>query len=315
MRHITLTGYYAGETVCGAPKDIEGDTYAHVGEWLDKPDLSHVCPQCLEVWDSVTDEARPKVLNRYGALAAKTRRQATKAPRGFILYEGPSNLDGEPIVAIATLATSNKKTGDMVQVWILRADLNPVEATQTGDDASICGSCPHRHHTGGACYVNVGQAPNAVYKAYQRGVYPRFDPAQHDHHIIGRKVRLGAYGDPAAVPFDVMSALVSLSSGHTGYTHQAKHARFDSRYFGICQVSADTPRQAARYQAQGARTFRVALAEDSLLPGEVECLADSHGLQCIDCGLCDGNQQNVAIAVHGSRASRFKSKLIAVEAA
>ena len=242
--------------------------------------------------------------------AAKTRRP-TNGLRGFILYEGPSALDGEPIVSIATLATANVKTGNMVQVWILRADLNPVEATKTGEDASICGCCPLRHHTGGACYVNVGQAPNGVYKAYLRGAYPQFDPAKHDHYIIGRKVRLGAYGDPAAVPFEVMSALVSLSSGHTAYTHQARHAGFDPRYFAICQVSADTPRQAARYQAQGARTFRVALAEDSLLPGEVECLADSHGVQCIDCGLCDGSKQNVAIAVHGSRAGRFKSSLIA----
>tara|TARA_R110001583_G_scaffold7411_12_gene36762 strand:+ start:1468 stop:1653 length:186 start_codon:yes stop_codon:yes gene_type:complete len=57
MRHITLTGYYAGRTVCGAPKDIEGDdTYAHVGDWLDNPDLSHVCPDCLEVWDSVAED-------------------------------------------------------------------------------------------------------------------------------------------------------------------------------------------------------------------------------------------------------------------
>lgn len=55
MRHITLTGYYAGETVCGAPKNIEGDTYAHVGEWLDKPEnLADLCPACREVWDDVS---------------------------------------------------------------------------------------------------------------------------------------------------------------------------------------------------------------------------------------------------------------------
>jgi hypothetical protein len=35
--------------------------------------------------------------------------------RGVILYDGPSMLDGEPIVVIATLETSNRKTGQMVQ--------------------------------------------------------------------------------------------------------------------------------------------------------------------------------------------------------
>jgi len=57
MRHITLTGYYAGETVCGASKNIEGDTYAHVGEWLDKPEnLENICPACREAWDDVSDD-------------------------------------------------------------------------------------------------------------------------------------------------------------------------------------------------------------------------------------------------------------------
>ena len=54
MRHITLTGYYAGETVCGAPKNIEGDTYAHVGEWLDKPENRvNLCPHCQEIYTNV----------------------------------------------------------------------------------------------------------------------------------------------------------------------------------------------------------------------------------------------------------------------
>ena len=42
--------------------------------------------------------------------------------RGFVLYEGPSKLDGEPIVAIATLKTENTKTGPTIQTWILKAD-------------------------------------------------------------------------------------------------------------------------------------------------------------------------------------------------
>lgn len=57
MRHITLTGYHAGATVCGAAKGIEGDTYAHVGEWLDKPEnLTGLCPECKVVWDDVCND-------------------------------------------------------------------------------------------------------------------------------------------------------------------------------------------------------------------------------------------------------------------
>ena len=49
---------------------------------------------------------------------------AKQREKGFIIYDGPSMLDGEPIVAIATMKTSNRKTGEMVQVWILRSDVN-----------------------------------------------------------------------------------------------------------------------------------------------------------------------------------------------
>ena len=245
-------------------------------------------------------------------LRGHTKTATALLERGFIMYQGPSMLDGAPIVVVATMSTSNTKTGQMVQTWILRADINPVEASKTGDDASICGNCVHRHYNKGACYVNIGQAPNGVFKGYQRGIYPVFVYDDHAHYFSHRKIRLGAYGDPAAVPFDVMQSIADLGIGHTGYTHQAEHKGFDGRYFELCQVSADTPRQAEKYQKLGARTFRVALAGDALANGELECLADSKGLQCIDCMLCDGTTKNIAITVHGTLKNRFKSNLIAV---
>ena len=238
---------------------------------------------------------------------------AKQREKGCIIYDGPSMLDGEPIVAIATMKTSNSKTGEMVQVWILRSDINPVEASKQKLDVSICGNCPQRWSNGGACYVNIGQAPNAVYKGYKRGLYPIFDAALHARQFEGRKIRLGAYGDPGAVPFDVLNTLVSYGIGHTGYTHQAKHKNFDRRYFSLVMASADTPKGAQALQAQGAKTFRVALEGDSMFENEIECLSESKGLSCIDCMLCDGTKKNIAIQVHGSRKKNFTSNMIQVK--
>ena len=146
----------------------------------------------------------------------------TKAPkaRGYIMYQGPSMLTGAEIVVIATMSTTNDKTGDMVQTWILDANTNPVEAIKTGEDENVCGTCPHR---GTSCYVNAGQAPNAVFKGFKRGIYPVFNMALHGAHFAHRKIRLGAYGDPAAVNYDTMALIASLGLGHTGYTHQITH--------------------------------------------------------------------------------------------
>ena len=62
---------------------------------------------------------------------------------GFVMYEGPSVLDGAPIVVIATMKSGNTKTGNMVQVWIIRSDMHPVTASKVGADAAICGSSAH----------------------------------------------------------------------------------------------------------------------------------------------------------------------------
>jgi hypothetical protein len=88
-----------------------------------------------------------------------------KHSKGYIIDRGLSPIDGQPYVAILTLKSTNRKTGDMAQVWILREDINPVEAVQSGKDVSICGDCPHRKQQDGtrSCYVNVGQGPNSIY--------------------------------------------------------------------------------------------------------------------------------------------------------
>ena len=114
----------------------------------------------------------------------------------MIIYEGPSVLDGSPIIAIATRGTKNSKTGDMVQVWILCADIAPHHAIKTGADSSVCGNCVHRRGTGGDCYVMPFQAPRAVWTKFMNHGYEDYEPGD----LTGEKIRFGAYGDPAAVP-------------------------------------------------------------------------------------------------------------------
>jgi len=232
--------------------------------------------------------------------------------KGFILYQGPSVLDGMPIVVIATLETDNRKTGNMVQTWILRSDIDPITAYKRKMDYSICGNCPQRWALGGACYVNIGQAPLSIYRAYLRGSYADFNPELHSKYIQGRMIRLGAYGDPAAVPFEIMHSLVKLSAGHTGYTHQITHKNFDSRYLEICMISADTSRSAEKAIKQGARVFQV-IATDATPPADLmECLSDSKGISCIDCGLCNGSANNPSIYIraHGLRKGNFLNNKI-----
>ena len=244
--------------------------------------------------------------------------------QSMVIYRGPSMLDGGPIVAIATVGSRNAKTGDMVQTWIMRDDVKPLAAAQSGADASVCGDCKHRPIVGGACYVNLGQGPRAVWEAFQRGRYP--DAADLDDGRArdalraigaGRVVRLGSYGDPAAVPLGVWIELTAHATAWTGYTHQWRH--LDAQKLkGLCMASTDTPDETLAAHAMGWRTFRVRTGDESLLGEhangrrEIACPAsDEMGnkTDCASCQACGGLGAralvNLAIVAHGSKARRF----------
>lgn len=229
-------------------------------------------------------------------------------PLGYILYEGPSLIDGEPIVVIATGfgGSSNRKTGDMIQTWILCQKEKPTDAIKSGSDASICGGCRHRGRSGNdrSCYVNVGQAPGAVYRAYRAG---RYDPVPQDFApLAGRKIRFGAYGDPAAAPACIWLQLAAIGSGHTGYTHQWRDC--DPALRRVCMASVDSELEHLVASAQGWRTFRVRPSGDTRrLQHEVVCPASTEagGLlaceSCLACGGADrGRRGHIVISVHGS---------------
>ena len=230
---------------------------------------------------------------------------------GFVFYDGPSLIDGAPIVAIAVLASDNAKTGDMVQTYILRADIDPVSALRTGEDRSICGDCVHRPANDGACYVNVAQSVQSVFWAWFRGAYELVAPIVGARMIQGRKLRMGSYGDPAAVPAQFWKQLSKYTSGHTGYTHQWRRP-IARGLRALVMASADSAADRDLARSMGWRTFRVRTADEALGSREIVCPASPEGgdrRQCVTCLACDGADRagkvSIAIIVHGSKARRF----------
>ena len=236
-----------------------------------------------------------------------------KQLKSAIIYRGSSLSDDKPIFVVATSGSKNDKTGNMLQTWILRADVEPHIAVKNDDDYTICGTCPHKGGRG--CYVTVFQAPLSVFRAAERGSYPDVSGDDAAIAAIGenRKVRVGAYGDPAAVPFEVWEALLSRAVSNTGYTHQAHNKFFDDRLANICMISAETPKQAQKYHARGWRTFRATSDTSALLPGEEICASDAYGATCEACGKCDGAAKpgkSQVVKIHGAKAKRFAHKNI-----
>jgi hypothetical protein len=232
---------------------------------------------------------------------------------GVVLYEGPSRIDGAPIVCIAcriTEASGNAKTGAMVQTFILPRDVDPNKALKTGADSSVCGDCKLRPILKGKtrCYVRVYQAPLSVWNAYQRGRYAvpgiDFDEALLPELFEGLAFRIGSYGDPAAIPARIWKRATRLVKNRTGYTHQWRK-RIGAGLKDLCMASADNESEVALAIAKGWRTFRVRKHDAPTLKTEIFCPASAEAgrrVQCDTCGLCRGATiaaKSIVIADHG----------------
>lgn len=222
-----------------------------------------------------------------------------------VIYRGPSRYDAKArIRAVLCWHSSNVKTGDMVQLFILPDKVPPHEAVKTGADQSVCGACPFRPSLEGGCYVVTFQGPLSLWKA-TRGA--RVVPlAKVAGNLKGRALRLGAYGDAAALPPALIAALVEAVGGRvTGYTHGHRLLGMEgvAHLRTSCMLSVESEDDARAAWALGWRTFRGRPAEGAPIKGaEIDCPADYRDVQCVKCGLCKGaslQARSISIPVHG----------------
>ena len=241
-----------------------------------------------------------------------------------MLWTGRSTIDGEQLAVIVTPDRSrskqNRKLGDVVQIWILREDIDPLTAIQTGADVSICGDCKLRgsNGSGRACYVPVHWYPRTIWSAYKRGnVYTSLhvlteadiDPFED------RIVRIGSYGDPAAVPQQIWHDILGNARSVLGYTQRWRPTSLrnldctpDLQMLTMASVLSRTERLQAK--ALGFRTYRVLFDGDVPDDGEIICPYVTHEVQCEKCRLCDGKRdrhdrrKDIAIPVHGAASTR-----------
>jgi len=253
---------------------------------------------------------------------------------GVIIYHGVSR--NQNVICIATGldgSSKNVKTGAMVQIYIINASIDPVDAKTAGKDVSICGDCILRREK--ICYVNAGQGPKNVYNAYHNNSYLPIFPVNQENNIeddkskkvsrfkgkspeeitqiylsegnweifTGKYVRFGAYGDPTIIPFPILEKIATTCAGFTGYTHQWKNAIFNG-YKKFLMASVDFPSDYETANLQGWRTFRVTHDWTSKAQNEIPCENSIDGTKCIDCLKCCGNTlhaKNIYVKVHGKK--------------
>ena len=236
----------------------------------------------------------------------------------FVLWRGVSALDNKTaIAAVLVLDSTNRKmttaeAPSVAQLYIILDNVHPVEGVKTGQDAAICGSCPHRYlfdATGEAvegsrtCYVGMHSVA-AVYKATSSK--PLTPISDISDGLSKSMLRIGAYGDPLALPFDLVDELCNIAGRNsrtlsrsprrwTGYTHAWRREDLDPRWSRYVMASCDTVEDVRTASALGWRCFYVAnatgdapvlsVSEDLKLR---RCLSDSSvkGASLTPCSLC-----------------------------
>jgi hypothetical protein len=193
-----------------------------------------------------------------------TRSSLPPVPRGVIVYDGPSTINGEAIVVVLTSlrgTSANDKTSGgplpLAQTYIIPRAMVPAAGTSQADasrawfdalgagcDGAVCGACPLRPSTVAAlraagleapdpCYVLNG--PGDVAAAVGRGAYPVATLAEAASYVRRQLaagkiagVRGGSWGDPAAAPANVHAALYAAVHDTTG-GHRVRVAHPDGR--------------------------------------------------------------------------------------
>jgi hypothetical protein len=236
-----------------------------------------------------------------------------KLQNGAILWQGASLIDGAPIVVIATgikRKSQNAKTGAMIQTFIIRSDVSPVDALKSGADRSVCGDCPKRplnfvakFDGDQACYVDVAKSVRSVYAAFRRGIYPTVSPTAAAELFAGRKLRLGAYGNPSAAPYAMWEVVASKTAGRTGYIHNWRDA--NPAWSALVMASVENVQEGLAARRLGYRLFRVRSAAEPLMAREIACPASKeagHKTSCFDCLACGGHSSkarvDIAIIAH-----------------
>lgn len=184
--------------------------------------------------------------------------------------------------------SSNVKTGPMIQSYIM------------GDNG--CDQCVSQD----ICYVSRGLKP--VKDKFESNRYMEAKGLD----LSNRRVRLGAWGDPAFVPKATFDAL-NLKK-YTGYTHFWRED-FAQEYRGYLMASVETIEALELAESLGWKCYYnmvdVSLghiSEEEVLERlgsrAISCTFVTKGTQCYDCLLCsDRATKHILIKPHGNKLS------------
>lgn len=206
-----------------------------------------------------------------------------KLESSVTIWEGASLFDGSPIKVVMSAYTkdsNNDKTGPMIQVYILPSDEKPNDVYKAKGSA-VCGSCKYN---GSGCYVNWSRL-TPIWKASKKN---KISLEIASWLCSQLRVRIGAAGDPAAVPTEVWAQLLKNADGWTGYTHAWESC--DPELIKYFMASCDSKKEVYHAQNIGWNVFYVHDNDMDIKVDSIPCSADGIMKHCFSCMMCHGRR-------------------------
>jgi hypothetical protein len=215
--------------------------------------------------------------------------------------------EGREIVLLAK-SRPNRKTGLMIQIAILDPEVD--QGKNTGDVPNGQGCFKGGCSAFDACYVRALPmhmwAIERNLAEYNQGEMPAMNLEAFLAYVEGSgiPVRFGEFGDPSALPFEVVERIAqSAKQGWTGYTHYWRTCDQRLKQFLMASVESEADFRLAK--SMGWNCFWINGSVDQA-ENRIECLNTSKGLSCADCRLCRGTtfKMDVVIQAHGKRSKK-----------
>lgn len=232
----------------------------------------------------------------------------------YCIYDGASMLDSnvEVLSFLYTKTSSNKKLGDKVHYTIT--------VPKSSDKIQNSGTCSNCPLLGNGCYVN-GYMSISYFKwinRYNEGLIPFLDVKSSEgintlkQYSKGFKLRFNVTGDPLAIPFSVNKSLMDIYKSFIFYSHFLDR---DERYkelglFSVHEINREY--KTARVLPLTVQDYNddPKYVKSWMKDDEVICPAQTKGINCSQCKICESRKKNIVFLTHGNGTKKIKNKFI-----
>lgn len=185
------------------------------------------------------------------------------------------------------------------------------------NDSKVCFDCKFSYNANGGksggCYTHANGSlawgliakVKSLKKRLDKGLIPEgTEGVMEQITSVTKKVkisfaRMGTYGEPTLLPFELLEQIRPLVGKVSGYTHQW-HKPENKQYAKYLMASTHNIFDVKLAEGLGFRSYNASEVEGAILCPSAPTIAKEKQVSCAKCGLCEGGKKakNIYNVIH-----------------